>query len=231
MRPGNPAVTKDRDDNNPKPMLSAVDRVIAEIKTGIREGLLVPGQRLVEPDLSDAIRVSRGSIREALHRLAAQGLVQLEQYRGASVSKMSRREALELNNIRAVLEGHAAAQAASLLKRSDRKQLLQLERLWDGGKEFPSYNEYNEQFHNLIMNCGQNSHLPEFVQGTKLGIFRLQFQLILLTPKRISASRIEHNEIVEAILNKDSTGAEKKMRQHINNTANVILSAPDRYFS
>ena len=58
---------------DPEQSSSAVDRVIGFIKAGIREGRFVPGQRLVEPELTELLKVSRGPLREALRRLAAEG--------------------------------------------------------------------------------------------------------------------------------------------------------------
>ena len=63
---------------------SAVDEVILAVKDAIREARYAPGQRLVEPELVREFGVSRGSVREALRRLAAEGLVEWERFRGAS---------------------------------------------------------------------------------------------------------------------------------------------------
>ena len=70
--------------------VSAVDQVMEAVKDGIRQARYVPGQRLVEPDMMRDFAVSRGTVREALRRLAAEGFVQIELYRGASIRKMSR---------------------------------------------------------------------------------------------------------------------------------------------
>jgi DNA-binding GntR family transcriptional regulator len=219
------------DEATGRPLVSAVERVIQEIKSGVREGRYAPGQRLVEPALTEALGVSRGSVREAFHRLDAEGLIQLAPYRGASVRRMSRTDVAELHQIREVLEGHAAAEAALHLDDADRSEIEELERLWDAGTEFPSYNEYNEQFHNLIMRIGRNAHVPHFVQQTKLAIIRLQFQYMLIQPRHTERSRGEHREVIEAIFRNDAKAAEERMRRHIRGSTTVILSAPDHYFS
>ncbi len=214
-----------------KPQVSAVDRVIAAIKSGVREGRYVPGQRLVEPALTEALGVSRGSVREAFHRLDAEGLIQLAPFRGASVRRMSRTDVAELHQIREVLEGHAAAEAALHADESARSEILELERLWDEDSEFPSYSEYNEQFHNLVMRIGRNAHIPHFVEQTKLALIRLQFQYMLIQPRQTERSRREHRDIIEAVFRNDPRAAEEAMRRHIRSSTNVILSAPDHYFS
>ena len=211
--------------------VSAVDQVMEAIKAGIRDARYVPGQRLVEPDMMRDFDVSRGTVREALRRLAAEGFVSIELYRGASIRKMSRGEFVELNEIRALLEGYAAALAAQRMSKTERKKLLDLEQLWDRGTQNLSYAQYNEQFHALIVAASRHKQLPNFVQQAQLSIFRLQFHSILQTPVATRRSRLEHRRIVKAILKGDTTGAETAMRQHIQNSAVVIMGAPDTFFS
>jgi DNA-binding GntR family transcriptional regulator len=211
--------------------LSAVDQVMEAIKAGIRNARYVPGQRLVEPDMMRDFDVSRGTVREALRRLAAEGFVQIELYRGASIRKMSRSEFVELNEIRALLEGYAASLAAQRMSKAERKKLLELEQLWDRGTQNLTYAQYNEQFHALIVEASRHKQLPNFVQQAQLSIFRLQFHSILQTPVATRRSRLEHRRIVKAILKGDATGAESAMRQHIQNSAVVIMGAPDTFFS
>ncbi len=211
--------------------VSAVDQVMEAIKAGIHTARYVPGQRLVEPDMMRDFDVSRGTVREALRRLAAEGFVQIELYRGASIRKMSRNEFVELNEIRALLEGYAASLAAQRMSKSERKKLLELEQQWDRGTQNLAYAQYNEQFHTLIVEASRHKQLPNFVQQAQLSIFRLQFQSILQTPVATRRSRLEHRRIVKAILKGDAAGAESAMRQHIQNSAAVIMGAPDTFFS
>ena len=213
------------------PGVSAVDQVMDAIKAGIRNARYVPGQRLVEPDMMRDFDVSRGTVREALRRLAAEGFVQIELYRGASIRKMSRSEFVELNEIRALLEVYAASLAAQRMSKAERKKLLELEQQWDRGAQHLAYAQYNEQFHALIVEASRHKQLPNFVQQAQLSIFRLQFQSILQTPVATRRSRLEHRRIVKAILKGDAAGAESAMRQHIHNSAVVIMGAPDEFFS
>ncbi|HEY3920074.1 MAG TPA: GntR family transcriptional regulator [Stellaceae bacterium] len=211
--------------------VSAVDQVMDAIKTGIRHARYVPGQRLIEPDMMRDFAVSRGTVREALRRLAAEGFVSIELYRGASIRKMSRDEFVELNEIRALLEGYAASLAARRMSKAERKKLLELEQQWDRGTQNLPYAQYNEQFHALIVEASRHKQLPNFVQQAQLSIFRLQFHRILQTPVATRRSRLEHRRIVKAILKGDAGGAESAMRQHIHNSAVVIMAAPDEFFS
>ncbi len=212
---------------------SAVDQLIEAIKLRVRAGRFVPGQRLVEADLMREFRLSRGPIRETLRRLGAEGLVQSEPFRGASIVKMSRRQVVELNQIREVLEGFAAAQAARCSDARGRAALAQVEKFWSPkpAAHLISYGEYNRQFHSLILELGGNRELPAFIDRTRLAIFRLQFSTILHASAHIERSHADHIRISAAILKRDERGAELAMREHVRNTAESILAAPDDYFS
>ena len=92
--------------------LSSPDTIVNEILRGLYSGRYVPGQRLIEADLTREYKVSRGSIREALKRLAAEGVVSLNLHRGAYIRLLSRSEVRELLAVIEVLTGLAARLAA-----------------------------------------------------------------------------------------------------------------------
>jgi DNA-binding GntR family transcriptional regulator len=211
--------------------VSAVDRVIESLKAGIRQGRYVPGQRLIEPDLMREFGVSRGSVREALRCLEADGLVQIEFYRGARIRKMSRAEFIEANQIRGLLEGFAASLAAQSMDETDRRRLLELEQNWDRGFKGWTYAEYNEKFHALILEASRHRRLPVYAEQVQLLFFDLQFHRIQRSAKAIERSRKEHRRVVKAILKGDARGAERAMRQHVENSGASILAAPEEFFA
>ena len=91
---------------------SSPDLIFREIIQGLYKGIYVPGQRLVEVDLTQKWGVSRGTVREALNRLAAEGIVVLSRHRGAAIRVL---DLAEMQDILAVLEmmiGMAARLAA-----------------------------------------------------------------------------------------------------------------------
>lgn len=211
--------------------VSAVDHVIESLKAGIRHGRYVPGQRLIEPDMMREFGVSRGSVREALRCLEADGLVQIEFYRGARIRKMSRNEFIEANEIRSVLEGFAASLASQRMDPTQRKRLLEIEQSWDRGNKGWTYAEYNEKFHALILEASHHKSLPTYVDEVQLLLFDLQFHRIERSQKAVRRSRLEHRRVAYAILKGDARGAERAMRQHIHSSAAAILSAPEEFFS
>lgn len=225
------AIKPDKDLSLVEPVNSAVDQVIESIKAGIQQGRYVPGQRLVEPDMVRDLHVSRGSVREALRRLEAEGLVQIELYRGASIRKMSRRDFIAFNEIREVLEGLAAALAAERIDEPGRTALVDLEQNWARGDRGWTYPKYNEKFHNLIIEASGNNELPVYIEQAKLLFFRLQFHRIERTPAQEKRSQREHDRIVKAILKGDAKAAERAMRDHVHKSVQAILREPEEFFS
>jgi DNA-binding GntR family transcriptional regulator len=210
---------------------SAVDHVIESLKAGIRQGRYVPGQRLIEPDMMREFGVSRGSVREALRCLEADGLVQIEFYRGARIRMMSRNEFIEANEIRSVLEGFAASLAAQRMDPTQRKRLIEVERGWDRGIKGWSYAEYNEKFHALVREASRHEHLLSYLEQVQLLLFDLQFHRIERTTAAIRRSRLEHRRVAQAILHGDAKGAERAMRRHIESSAAAILAASEEFFA
>src|ERR1700723_3733451 len=91
---------------------ATVAHIVERLRDDILARRLPPGARLVESDLTTRFAVSRGPVREALRRLAAEGLIEHVPHRGALVRRLSPREIRELFQIRIELESLAARLAA-----------------------------------------------------------------------------------------------------------------------
>ena len=212
--------------------VSAVDQVIHAIKEGIRDARYAPGQRLVEPELMREVGVSRGSVREALRRLASEGFVEWQRYRGVSIVRMSRRQVSDFLDLRELLEGFAARRAAEKIEPQGRARLLKLERTKNARSIVAgNYDSYNNEFHALIVDLGRNAELPSLLNQIRLPILRLQFNKIFLYPEQIRLSRGDHDKIVSAILEGAALAAERAMRQHVRHSAECILSSPKAFFA
>jgi DNA-binding GntR family transcriptional regulator len=96
--------------------ISTVDAIASALRTRILDGELGPGERLRELELAESYGVARHSLRAALRELAAEGLVAIEPNRGASVARLTARDAAPLLELRAALELEAAHLA---LERND----------------------------------------------------------------------------------------------------------------
>ena len=95
-----------------RPACSRAEAAYQQLKHDIMEGVYTPRQRLVETDIAATLGVSRATLRTVLIRLQHEGLIDIQPNRGAQVRAFSVAEAVQILQVREVLEGLAAALAA-----------------------------------------------------------------------------------------------------------------------
>jgi DNA-binding GntR family transcriptional regulator len=208
---------------------TAVDAVVAAIIEGIKHGRYVPGQRLVESDLTGELGVSRGPLREAFGRLAAEGLLQIEPYRGALVRRMTREDVVDLFEVREVLEGQAAALAATRIHVAGNRAALQavLARMrHHESSDIVGYMDVNERFHEVIVELSGNRTLARLVGQLQVQAFRLFYRRLADAAAR-ERSVSDHEAVAAAILAADPAAAEQAMRAHVRTSTQAALQVWD----
>lgn len=203
---------------------------VEAIRTRILEGLLSPGQRLIESELMAELDVSRSTLREAWLRLEADGLVELRHQRGAIVRRLNRRDMAELFEVRACLEGLGAALAAARVGQKDTRTELEAEkRRWEREEVQTNAFEFmahNVELHRRITALGGNARLMQILAPLQMPGYRLQFmQLLDLGYRRRSAA--QHVAIIAAVLAGDSERAERLTRQHVLEAGRLAQQIPD----
>lgn len=199
--------------------------VVDLVRTAIHEGEFVPNQRLVEADLSVQFGASRAAVRTALVQLAAEGLVERVANRGARVRAVSLEEAIEISEVRMVVEGLCAAKAAERATDDDLETLRGIgEDMRDAverGDVF-GYSELNRRLHATVRAVGGQKVAGDVLERLRGQNVRHQFRLALL-PGRASVSLPQHIEIIDAVRARDPERAEAAMRAHL---ASVIETLP-----
>lgn len=226
------------DSTSPQNSSSKEDIVTAEdvilyLRTKIRNGHVVPGQRLVEADIMRETQASRGRVRSALQRLQADGFVVIEEYRGASVKRHSREEVLQLYNVREVLEGLAARTVAvaadpEVLQKLDELQ-NKMNACQDEGNN-RDFADFNEEWHSLIINSSKNGYIGEFMDRLRVPTFRLQFKMFY-EDKVVLEANEDHRLVTKAILDGNAEEAETQMRLHVRNAFNNLNKMGDEFFA
>jgi DNA-binding GntR family transcriptional regulator len=230
------AVTTTANDSPALSGLTGTQRAVVALREGISTGRYIPGQRLVETDLVDELGVGRNSLREAFSRLASEGLVVVEPYRGASVRRRSRTEVGQLYDISEVLEGLAAREAAQNIDGPGNVELLMscTERQSEAVAA-SAYEQIDEaaSFHTAILRIADNPRLTELC--TNLHILTFSFQLrhaqLAGTHPMSGHSLTEHREIADAIRSGDPAHAEEVMRRHLRNGKLRVMALPDNAFA
>ena len=212
----------------------SVDLVVSEILRGVHEGRYVPGQKLIEADLTRKIGVGRGTVREAIRKLEANGLVAASLHRGARIRSFSREGARDVIEVYEHLITLAARLAAERLPRTKDADALRdaLAEMTEQLKRGDTYemSQLRYQFLASVIALANNSELRKLLPGFHAVILRAQFRSIF--DLEFATKDIEHfKDIVKAILARDGARAEDAMRRYVRRFGIAIQRSPDGYFA
>lgn len=210
--------------------LSFSDQVEDALRQQIVSGRRRPGERLNEVDLATELGVSRGPVREAMQRLARDGLVRVEAHRGAFVRQLDQAEIRALYEVRIALESTAAQLAAQRCTAGD---LVRIRTLLDNttsevhGSVDPHYPTQLD-LHRLVALAAGNDRLFRLIDG-----INRELTLVRATsgfqPARASAALDEHIDLFEAIAAGEAELAGDLMTAHLRHSLqNTMLIVADQ---
>lgn len=191
--------------------------VTERLRAAILAGEYAPKQRLVEVDLCERFGTSRFVIRAAMQELAAQGLVEFQRNRGARVRDVSLAEAIEITEVRILLEGLLAARAAERVTKADIAVLRTMAKQMRHAvarSELLAYSELNAKLHAAIRDMAAHETASRLLRQLRDQTVRHQFTLSLV-PGRPTVSLPQHEAIVAAISARNPQEAEQAMRDHL----------------
>ena len=209
-------------DADETPLLDRVRRLVLS-------GEFPPGAPLPELFLAQEFNVSRTPIRESLKQLENEGLVEIRPRVGTFVRRPTRREIVELFELKGGLEGLAAGLFArrgvvpelDVLRRNAEASSIAV-RLGDRTR----YAALVHEFHDTIIAGADNRKLAEHYERlmNQLAYHRLVLKSVD-QPGRLGFSLHEHDRIIAAIEARDHVGAEHMMRQHVEASSAAVLRA------
>ena len=210
------------------PLPSAMpDRIYATLKHRILTCSMRPGQRIVEKELCAEMYVSRTPMREAFNRLALEGLIVLQPYRGFAVAPVTVELYRELCELRRIVEGGSASLAAERAPGAaiERLRSVAETRYTPGDKgTYEGYLRANSAFHLELVRSTGNRQLESIVMSA-LDRHQRPLYLGLDVGVDAQASTAEHFEIVEAVRMHDPERARRLMVQHIGKAEERIVNA------
>jgi DNA-binding GntR family transcriptional regulator len=202
--------------------------VLAELRSAILAGEFAAGQRLVEVDLCERFGCSRFAVRAAIPVLASEGLVDIQRHRGARVRIIPLEEAIEITEVRRLLEGLIAARAAQRATPAEVAELRQVigqMRAAVASAELMRYSDANARLHALVRRIGAHQTATGILERLRAQLVRHQFALALV-PGRPAVSLAQHERIVGAIAAGDPKEAEAAMLDHITSVIESLNSLP-----
>ena len=200
------------------------DAIYQQIKADIITLKLPPGQPLRESALAAQRGVSRTPVREALRRLAYEGLVQIVANSGAIVAEVSLRDFLEITRVRELIEPFVAGAAAGAIDSAVLADLSHRFRLLKDiparEESFRALNEADRALHGALLAAAGNRRLQMIMENLDAMIDRFRY----LSAARVYEESIdEHLAIIRAVEAGDRKAAEAAMRRHLVNLRENIL--------
>lgn len=203
-----------------------------ELRSMLAEGRLEPGTQLVNRKLADEIGMSMTPVREAVTRLASEGLVEHVPGAGAFVRRISRQELAELYDVRQALEPVAAACAAEHATAAEIAEMREIVadsfRLIRGIADSPrghadadqmaAWLEGDRRFHEIVFRASRNRWLSKIATDMKLLAFGFSPQRklphLLTVPAAVATWR-SHRRLLRALVRRNGAAAGRIVREHV----------------
>ena len=173
------------------------------------------------------VGVSRTPVREALRRLAAEGIVEFLPNRGAHVASWTARELQEIFELRSLLEGHAAARAATRIDAEALDRLDELAGEMESRLDEPlqeasfEISKLNSEFHSMILEASGSRHLAIATQGV-IQIALIHRTFMRYSSKALARSFSHHRELIDALTARDPGWAQSVMQSHILSASHIL---------
>jgi DNA-binding GntR family transcriptional regulator len=195
--------------------LALRDVAFEKIRTLIVSGSIAPGERLIEESLGQRLGMSRNPVRESLKLLEREGFVTIHSYRGAVVSQIGRKDAMDIFEIRELLDTFAAERAAKQATEADlaelRDTLRRGARALEKGK-LAQLGLENTRFHAKVHDMSGNFELSETLKRLRL---KVEWMFAGYAASRGGAAWVEHQLLVDAIAAGNPKLAGNHSRDHV----------------
>lgn len=201
------------------PPLSAEEAVTEALRQAIRDGVLVPGQRLAQAELAEQLGVSRIPLRDALRRLEAEALVRIDGRRGARVAELSPADIEEIYEMRIELEGRCVRLAVANLSTEDAGRLVALGGDMENKATNPSEGlAARRAFYSALYDYADRPRMRRTILQLRDNVARYH----LLTNRELS--RKAHADLREAILDRNAPRAASVLREHLEEARDDLIA-------
>jgi len=200
--------------------LTLSEQISNRLRDMIIQHQLSPGERIRERDICTELQVSRTPLREALQKLASEGLIELVPNCGAVITAPSPEEIADMLQVLGVLEAFAGERACELVTQEEISEIkaLQYEMLaaFSRGDRL-SYFKLNQRIHLSIIKAARSETLLSMHQRLNARLYRIRYQSNLRNELWGGAVN-EHNDIMAALEERDAAKLSALLRQHLRST-------------
>jgi DNA-binding GntR family transcriptional regulator len=202
------------------------EHVFDNLKQAIIRGNIAPGEWLVESHIAQMLGISRTPVREAIHKLERERLIERQPRGGFTVLGLNRDEIEETFGIRSVLEGYAARLAT--IKHHPRELKVLEEKVEEfktclTKRRMHTLPAINTEFHQCLYDLSKSPRLIHMINGLRDQIYRFR-EIILKDRKHAKTSNEDHIQMLEFMHKRDAEGVERLVREHILRGRKMVLS-------
>jgi len=206
---------------------SITEQIYEHLSNSIIEGIIRPGEKLLENDLSSQFGISRSPLRECFRILEGEGLVVIHPRRGVFVREFKSKDIENVFQVRAALEGLAASVAVQNIGKKEIGMfghlIVEMEKALDKN-DIKSFLGYNYTFHSIFIKLANNEVLERTLKNLGKGIWlRIAF-LYYKSPSGLYVSNRMHKGILKAFEEKDSLAAKKIVEEHMEQAKEELIS-------
>lgn len=191
------------------------------LREGIRQGMLAPGQPLIQASIAEAMGVSRIPVREALHALAAEGLVTFGEDGGARVTALEPEEVDELWTLRALLEAEMAPGIVRVATDSDIEMLRGLVEQMDDA-EPETWSDRNYVFHQELHRLSGRPYFAD-AAGRVLNMMDPYSRVVVSVLHAQDEAQSEHHRMIKALADRDADELGRLLRHHSERARQALL--------
>ncbi len=206
------------------------EHVFESLKHSIVMGKISSDEWLVESHIAETLGISRTPVREAIHKLEREGLIERQPRGGFTVLGLTRNDIEETFGIRSVLEGYAARLAAVKHNKEElealEKKIEEFQNALDR-KRMNLLPAINTEFHDLLYSLSKSSKLISIINGLRDQIYRFR-KMNLKEEKFAATSNQDHIQMLQSIRKRNAEGAERLAREHILRGREIVLKEFDR---
>ncbi len=199
--------------------------VCETLREAIINGVLNPGERLMEIQLAEELGVSRTPVREAIRKLELEGFVVMVPRRGTYVADLSIKDINEVFEVRTALDVLAAGLAAERITEEELEQmerlLVQIGEYIDNG-DLDKIVEVDSQFHDILYRASRNDRLVGIINNLREQLTRFR-SISMSYPGRLKNTLEEHARLVEALAQRNVELVQQVAIEHMENSEQTLL--------
>ena len=215
-----------------EPRLTMAERAYRAIKHRILENQFPAGTIMLEQELAQLLEMSRTPVREAMVRLAREGMIDIRPRHGMRVLPVSANDMREIYEILTALESEAAGQIARdgttpARLEALREAVAQMDRALDAD-DLDAWARADDRFHRLILESCRNNRLKAIIEQFWDQSHRVRMLTLRLRPKP-SGSNSDHRTLVDAIERRDADTAQRIHHDHRAKNGRMLVEILERH--